>query len=77
MKVRVTKKGLYGAQGEIAVGTTVDLKEEPKGWAGKYVVVDDTTSDAEKDGKQAVTNPAKKDDDKKAVTNPAKKDDKE
>lgn len=50
MKIKITKGGLYGAEGEIPVGTELTVKEEPKAWAGRYEVVSG--------GKTAVTNPA-------------------
>jgi hypothetical protein len=52
MKIRITKPGLYGSAGAIAVGTEFDVKEEPKGWAGRYDVVSSGGK-----GKTAVTNP--------------------
>ncbi len=34
--------GIYGKHGEeMAVGTELDLDEEPKGWAGRYDIVSD------------------------------------
>ena len=39
MKIRVTGKGIYGADGEIAVGTELEVAEEPRGWRGWYVVI--------------------------------------
>lgn len=46
MKIEITAPGIYGSTGEIAVGTTFDVKEEPKDWAGRYRVVAD---DADKE----------------------------
>lgn len=54
MKIKITKGGIYGAEGEIAIGTTLTVKEEPTGWAGRYEVISGGT-----EGKTAVTNPAK------------------
>lgn len=60
MKIEITAKGIYGAPtkenktGEIAVGTVIDVKEEPKAWDGRYRVV----SGGSTDGKEPVTNPA-------------------
>jgi hypothetical protein len=54
MKIKITKPGIYGAAGEIAVGTELDVKDEPKGWAGRYEVISGGSSD----GKTAVLNPA-------------------
>lgn len=53
MKIEITARGVYGAKGEIPVGTTIDMKNEPKGWAGRYRVVSGGGQ-----GKTAVTNPA-------------------
>ena len=73
MKVRITGKGLYGNKGEIPVGTTVDVKEEPTGWVGKYIVLDDGKDEGDDDGdKTAVTNPKKN-----PVKEPAKAADKD
>lgn len=54
MKIEITGKGIYGADGEVPVGTTLEVKEEPKGWEGRYRVV----SGGSKEGKTPVTNPA-------------------
>lgn len=53
MKIRITKPGIYGNGSEIAVGTELDVKEEPKGWAGRYEVI----SGGDADGKTPVINP--------------------
>lgn len=50
MRIEITSRGIYGAKGEIAVGTILTVKSEPKGWAGRYRLLSD-----EKD-KAAVTN---------------------
>lgn len=39
MKIRITRGGIFGKDGEIAVGTELDVKEEPKGWGGRYEVI--------------------------------------
>ncbi len=44
MRIRITKPGIYGAEGEIAVGTELDMKNEPKGWDGRYEVVGGRTT---------------------------------
>lgn len=51
MRIRITKGGIFGSKGEIAVGTELDVKDEPRGWAGRYDVVGTT------EGKTAVVNP--------------------
>lgn len=57
MKIKITKGGIYGADGEIAIGTTLTVKEEPTGWAGRYEVISGDTKD-----KEPVLNPKKTDD---------------
>jgi len=52
MKIEITAGGIYGANGEIAIGTVMDVKEEPTGWAGRFRVVAGGGK-----GKEAVTNP--------------------
>lgn len=60
MKIEITARGIYGKDGEVAVGTTLDVKEEPTAWAGRYRVVSDET------GKDPVTNnPTERDELKK------------
>lgn len=53
MRIKITKGGLYGSAGEIAVGTELTVKEEPKGWKGRYEVISGST-----EGKEPVVNPA-------------------
>lgn len=54
MKIRITAGGIYGLGGvEVPIGTEYDLKEEPKGWAGRYEVIEEKPSDDAK----VVTNP--------------------
>ena len=47
MKIRITAGGIYGATGEIAVGTEFDVEKEPEGWDGRYEIVGKTPKDAE------------------------------
>ncbi|MET3648037.1 hypothetical protein [Phyllobacterium ifriqiyense] len=47
MKIKITKGGIFGADGEIAIGTTLTVKEEPTGWAGRYEVISGDTKDKE------------------------------
>jgi hypothetical protein len=51
MRIRITAGGIYGANGEVAIGTELELKEAPKGWAGRYVVIGEDP----KDGTVALT----------------------
>ena len=54
MRVKITKPGIYTSEGkEIEVGTELDVKNEPTGWAGRYEVI----SGGDTKGKKAVTNP--------------------
>lgn len=47
--------GIYGKNGEeMAVGTELDLDDEPKGWAGRYDII----SGGPLDGSDAVNNSA-------------------
>jgi hypothetical protein len=47
--------GIYGKDGvEMPVGHEMEVKEEPKGWAGRYDIISGGTSA----GKTPVTNPA-------------------
>jgi hypothetical protein len=57
MKIRITAGGIYGAKGEIAIGTEFEVKDVPNGWDGRYEIVG---KDASKDA-VPVTNPAKDD----------------
>lgn len=54
MKIEITASGIFGADGEIPVGTVVDMKSAPQGWNGRYRIVSGET-----EGKTAITNPAK------------------
>jgi len=62
MKIEITAKGLYGAEGEIPIGTVMEVKEEPKGLAGRYRVVSGGGK-----GKTEVTNPKADDTEIKAI----------
>lgn len=48
MKIKITSPGIYGAKGEIEVGSVFAISgEPPSGWRGKYVVVEeDPVADA-------------------------------
>ncbi|GGE18218.1 hypothetical protein GCM10011390_41740 [Aureimonas endophytica] len=46
--------GVYGQDGEIPIGTEIDVKDEPTGWAGRYEVISGGDSD---EGKTPVLNP--------------------
>lgn len=39
MKIKITKGGIYGADGEIAIGTEIEVKSDPVGWAGRYETI--------------------------------------
>ena len=66
MKIRITAGGIYGAKGEIAIGTEFDVKEAPRGWDGRYEVV---SREVPKEA-VPVTNPAKDDADDKPARRP-------
>lgn len=55
MRIRITRAGLYGADGAVPVGTEIDVSEAPKHLDGRYEIV--TGSATAK--KVAITNPAK------------------
>ncbi|SNT19664.1 hypothetical protein [Sphingopyxis indica] len=54
MKIRITAGGIYGANGEIPIGTEIDVIEAPVSWAGRYEIVG---KEPAKDA-TPVTNPA-------------------
>lgn len=69
MKIRLkapaglTSTGIYGKNGEeMPVGHEMEVKEEPKGWAGRYDILSGGKSEAKSETKTetkaAVTNPA-------------------
>lgn len=41
MRIKITKGGIYGLDAEIPVGTELTVKEEPKAWHGRYIVLSD------------------------------------
>jgi hypothetical protein len=57
MKLRIIAGGIFGANGEYAVGHEFETDAEiPAGWAGKVIIIEDEpNSDA-----KAVTNPKAK-----------------
>ena len=52
MRIKITKGGIFGAQGEIEIGTEIDLDQEPTGWVGRYEVISSGGQ-----GKTLVANP--------------------
>jgi len=54
MRVKITKPGIFGANGEIPVGTIAMVASEPIGWAGRYEIVDGAEHASEK---VEITNP--------------------
>jgi len=55
MRIQITAGGIFGADGqEVPIGTEMTVKEEPKGWAGRYTVL----SGGDAKGKKGVNNPA-------------------
>lgn len=51
MKVRVTGRGIYGADGMVPIGTEVEVPSIPKGWASRCEVVGGSK------GKTMIVNP--------------------
>lgn len=45
MRIKVTKGGLYGANGEIPVGTTATVKDIPESWKHFVTVLEDDPSE--------------------------------
>jgi hypothetical protein len=39
MRIKVTGRGIYGGGGEIGIGTEIDVRNVPAGWAGRYEVI--------------------------------------
>jgi len=60
MRIEITGRGIYGTAGEVAIGTIIDVSEEPKGLEGRYRVI------ADEKGKTPVINPLDHDGDGKA-----------
>lgn len=54
MRIKITKPGIYGNDGEIEVGTEITVKDEPTGWAGRYEVLSGGDDD---EGKTSIINP--------------------
>lgn len=52
MKIEITGKGFYGANGEAKVGSSHQVSNEPSGWKGRYTVMQTKTTK-----KKAVVNP--------------------
>ncbi|WP_420478240.1 hypothetical protein [Brevundimonas sp. FT23028] len=54
MRIKITGSGIFNSEGqEIEVGTELDVKNEPTGWAGRYEII----SGGNTKGKKGVTNP--------------------
>lgn len=45
MRIRITKPGIFGNNGEIEVGTEVTVSEEPTGWDGRYEIISGGSGD--------------------------------
>ena len=50
VKIRITKRGIFGADGPIPIGFEMTCQREPKCWAGKYEIISET------EDREAVTN---------------------
>jgi hypothetical protein len=57
MKIRIIAGGIYATDGEIPIGTEIDVENEPTNWVGRYEVV----TGAPKKEAVPVVNPAKAD----------------
>lgn len=40
MRIKIIQGGIYGAAGEIPVGTELKVESVPEGWAGRYIDLD-------------------------------------
>lgn len=47
MRIKITKGGIFGKDGEIAIGTEMTVSDEPLGWAGRYEVISRTEGKTE------------------------------
>jgi hypothetical protein len=47
MRIKITARGIYGIDGELPIGTELDVSAEPTGWAGRYIVIADAPADVE------------------------------
>jgi hypothetical protein len=50
MKILITGGGIYGAEGELPVGTQLTLDDEPTAWAGRYQILDPDAKAEKVDG---------------------------
>ena len=55
MRIRIIAGGIFGADGEVQIGTEFDVGIVPEGWARKVEVIKDDPAPES----VAVTNPAK------------------
>jgi hypothetical protein len=39
MKIKITKPGIFGKDGELAIGSEIEVSKEPIAWAGRYEVI--------------------------------------
>lgn len=51
MRIKITAGGIYGAEGELPIGTELTVESPPAGWAGRYIDLDEhrSTNDGERD----------------------------
>jgi hypothetical protein len=54
MRIQITAGGIYGSQGEIPVGTKLEVSSVPDGWAGRYVDLDKQGDEPVADGTDAL-----------------------
>lgn len=47
MRIKITSAGIYGASGEVPIGSEFDLQSAPpEGWNGRYIVVSEKSAAA-------------------------------
>lgn len=47
MRIKITSAGIFGASGEVPIGSEFDLQSAPpEGWNGRYVVVSEKSPKA-------------------------------
>lgn len=71
MRIRITGRGIYGGDGEVAVGTELTVNGKiPDGWKGRYEIIKGEPNPET----TPITNPAEDDDRPRRRGRPAKGD---
>lgn len=47
MRIQITAGGIFGADGELPIGTRLDVAERPVGWDGRFIVLGEDGENAE------------------------------